>query len=76
MRVSTLDPISLEDVTELDSAPFVIEGEGANAIKIHFQTEQNRREYVEMEVHGSSNSAGLKKIFDDAADSPITGTIN
>ena len=76
MRVSTLDPISLEDVTELDSAPFVIEGEGASAIKIYFQTEQNRREYVEMEVHGSSNSAGLKKIFDDAADSPITGTIN
>ena len=76
MRVSTLDPISLEDVTELDSAPFVIEGEGKNAIKIYFQSEQNRREYLEMEVHGSSNSAGLKKIFDDAADSPITGTIN
>jgi hypothetical protein len=76
MRVSTLDPISLEDVTELDSAPFVIEGEGDNAIKIYFQTEQNRCEYLEMEVHGSSNSAGLKKIFDDAADSPITGTIN
>ena len=75
-RVSILDPISLEDVTELDSAPSVIEGEGKNAIKIYFQTEQNRREYLEMEVHGSSNSAGLKKIFDDAADSPITGTIN
>lgn len=76
MRVSTLDPISLEDVTELESAPFVIEGQGSSAIKIYFQTQENRREYLEMEVHGSSNSAGLKKIFDDAADSPITGTIN
>jgi hypothetical protein len=76
MRTSTLDPISLEDVTDLDTAPFVIEGEGDGAIKIYFRSEENRREYLEMEVHGSSNSAGLKKIFDDAADSPITGTIN
>jgi hypothetical protein len=76
MRVTTLDPISLEDVTDLEFAPFLIEGEGDHAIKIYFQTEENRRSYLEMEVHGSANSAGLRKIFDDAADSPITGTIN
>ena len=76
MRQTTLDPISLEDVTNLEQAPFVVEGEGANAIKIYFQSEENKREYLALEVHGSNNSAGLKKIFDDAADSPITGTIN
>ena len=76
MRQATLDPISLEDVTDLEQAPFVVEGEGDHAIKIYFQSEDNKREYLELEVHGSSNSAGLKKIFDDAADSPITGTIN
>jgi hypothetical protein len=76
MRQTTLDPISLEDVTDLEQAPFVVEGEGDHAIKIYFQSEDNKREYLELEVHGSSNSAGLKKIFDDAADSPITGTIN
>ena len=76
MRQTTLDPISLEDVTDLEQAPFVVEGEGDHAIKIYFQSEDNKREYLEPEVHGSSNSAGLKKIFDDAADSPITGTIN
>ncbi len=76
MRQTTLDPISLEDVTNLEQAPFVIEGKGDNAITIDFQSEDNKREYLAMEVHGSSNSAGLKNIFDDAADSPITGTIN
>jgi hypothetical protein len=76
MRVTTLDPITLEDVTDLEFAPFLIEGEGEHAIKIYFQTEENRRSYLEMEVHGSANSAGLRKIFDDAAESPITGTIN
>jgi len=76
MRVTTLDPISLEDVTDLENAPFVVEGEGDAALKIYFCSEENRREYLEMEVHGSSNSAALKAIFDDAAGSPITGTIN
>jgi len=76
MRITTLDPISLEDVTDLENAPFVVDGEGAAALKIYFRSEENRREYLEMEVHGSNNSAGLKAIFDNAADSPITGTIN
>ncbi len=76
MRTSTLDPISLEDVTDLEKAPFVIEGEGDAAIKIYFKSEENRREYLEMEVHGASNSTGLKQIYDAVADNPITGTIN
>ena len=59
-----------------EEASFVVEGEGNNAIKINFQSEDNKREYLALEVHGSNNSAGLKKIFDDAAASPITGTIN
>lgn len=76
MRQTTLDPISLGDVTNLGRAPFVVEGEGYDAIKIYFRSEDNNREYLALEVHGSNNSAALKKIFDDAADSPITGTIN
>jgi hypothetical protein len=76
MRISTLDPISLEDVTDTDNAPFVVEGQGDGAIKIYFRSEENKREYLAMEVHGSTNSEGLKKIFDEAGSSPITGTIN
>lgn len=76
MRVSTLDPMSLEDVTDLESAPFIVEGEGDNSIKIYFQSQQNREDYLALEVHGSNNSAGLKAIFDEAGESPITGSIN
>ena len=76
MLISTLDPISLEDVTDTENAPFVVEGDGDSALKIYFCSEENKREYLEMEVHGSNNSEGLKKIFDEAGTSPITGTIN
>ncbi|HPB74384.1 MAG TPA: hypothetical protein PLY96_03910 [Chromatiaceae bacterium] len=76
MITTTLDPITLVDVTDLDNAPFIIEGSGDNALKIYFQSEANKQEYLATEVHGSLNSAGLKAIFDDVADSPITGTIN
>ena len=33
MRISTLDPISLNDVTDLESAPFVIDED----LKIYFE---------------------------------------
>jgi hypothetical protein len=43
MRISTLDPISLNDVTDLDNAPYLIDGEGPNALKIYFKTRQTWR---------------------------------
>ena len=76
MRVTTLDPMSLNDVTNLDEAPFLIEGEGQNAIKIYFESEANRAEYLDMELHGSGDLSGLKAIFDGMADNPNTGSIN
>ena len=76
MRVSTLDPMTLQDVTDLDNAPFVVEGEGDGAIKIYFQSQENRRAYLDMEMHGPENSEGLKAIFDEAGKSAITGSIN
>ncbi len=72
MRISTLDPISMNDVTDIETAPFVVEGD----LKIFFESEANRQEYLEIPVHGSENSEGLKNIFDSVSDSPITGTIN
>ena len=76
MITTTLDPITLNDVTDLESAPFVIEGEGPNALKIYFESEQNKREYLDIPVHGSDDMAGLKKIYDAMADNPNTGSIN
>ncbi|MGD8955763.1 MAG: hypothetical protein PVJ03_00405 [Chromatiaceae bacterium] len=58
MRQTTLDPISLEDVTDPEQAPFVVEGEGDSAIEVYFQSEDNKREYLALEVHGSTTAPG------------------
>ena len=72
MRICTLDPITLEDVTDLENAPFVMDGD----LKIYFQSEANKAEYLDIPMHTGENSPGLKKIFDDMAESEITGGIN
>ena len=72
MRISTLDQMSMNDVTELDNAPFIIDGD----LKIHFESEENKLEIMDIPVHGAENSEALDKIFSDAAESSITGSIN
>ena len=76
MRITTLDPMTLNDVTDLDNAPYLIEGQGENAIRIYFESEQNRQEYLALESHGAVNSSGLRRVFDAIADNPNTGSIN
>ncbi len=78
MKIHTLDPVTLNDVTNLDTAPYVIEGNGDNAIKIYFESEENKHEYLDTPMHGSEagSGEGLKKIFDEMADNPDTGSIN
>lgn len=76
MIISTLDPISMNDATDLENAPFVIEGEGDNAIKIYFESNENKLEYLGIALHGSEGIAGLESVYDEIADNPDTGTIN
>ena len=76
MRTTTTDPMTLTEVTDPDNAPYVVEGQGDNAIKIYFESEKNRHDYLEMESHGSGDLSGLKDIFDAMADNPNTGSIN
>jgi YHS domain-containing protein len=45
MQICTIDPISGNDVKDLNSAPFVIEGRGKHAMKIYFESEKNKVEY-------------------------------
>ena len=46
MRVTTTDPITLNDVPNPENHPFVIEGTGENALKIYFENEANKKEYL------------------------------
>lgn len=74
MITTTLDPISLNDVTDLESAPYVIEGEGPNALKIYFESEANKAEYLDIPLHTVNDT--LSRAYAQIADSDITGTIN
>ncbi|MFZ0107033.1 MAG: hypothetical protein WAK92_09245 [Thiobacillus sp.] len=76
MITVTRDPITLNDVQDLTNAPFVVEGQDDKAVKIYFESESNRDEYLGMESHEGVNSSGLKKIFDEMAENPDTGSIN
>jgi len=76
MITVTRDPITLNDVQDLVNAPFVVEGQDDKAVKIYFESESNRDEYLGMESHEGVNSSGLKKIFDEMAENPDTGSIN
>ena len=46
MIISTTDPISLTEVQNPESHPFVIEGDGENALKIYFENEENKSAYL------------------------------
>jgi hypothetical protein len=48
MRVTTTDPMSGNEVTELDNAPYVIEDNGEDALKIYFESEANKSSYLEI----------------------------
>jgi hypothetical protein len=72
----TLDPMTLNDVTNLDEAPFVIEGQGSGLVKIYFESEANKIEYLDLTPHAGVKSSGLKKIYEEMADNPDTGSIN
>ncbi len=47
---TTLDPISLNDVPDPENHPCVYEGDGDNGLEIYFETEENRQQYLNMEV--------------------------
>ncbi len=46
MRIQTTDPITGNDVKDLEHAPFVVEGD----LKIYFESEDSKREYLDIEV--------------------------
>ncbi|MGD2136622.1 MAG: hypothetical protein PVJ66_01330 [Gammaproteobacteria bacterium] len=43
---TTTDPISGHEVTELETAPRVYEGDGENGIEIYFENETDRQTYL------------------------------
>ena len=50
MRISTLDPITMHEVKELDQAPYVVEGEGRNSFIVYFESETTRAIYLDISL--------------------------
>ncbi len=50
MRISTTDPITLNDIPDPENHPYVIEGEGDSALKIYFESEKTKKEYMDIAV--------------------------
>ena len=50
MIISTTDPITLRDVSNPEVHPFVVEGEGDCALKIYFENEATKSEYLGIDV--------------------------
>lgn len=50
MRVSTTDPITLQDISNVEGHPYIIEGEGEGAIKIYFESEETKHAYENIAV--------------------------
>jgi hypothetical protein len=46
--ITTTDPITGEDIRNIEFKPFVIEGRGHLAIKIYFESEETRRQYLDI----------------------------
>jgi hypothetical protein len=74
MRVITFDPVSMNVVVDVETAPFVIEGSGPDALKICFETEANKSRYLEIPLY-TANSM-LLAAYSEYADTGITGAIS
>lgn len=47
MIVTTTDPVTGKEVSNPESHPFLVEGEGEYALKIYFESEATKRAYLE-----------------------------
>lgn len=74
MRVTTTDPMTGNDVADLENAPYVIEGQGNDALKIYFESVANRQEYLDISMDGPDSR--LLAVLDSIKDNETMGTIN
>ena len=76
MRITTTDPMTGNEVTETDSAPFIIEGKGDDALKIYFESEASRQEYLDFSAENDTTDAGIIDAYNQLRDNETTGTVN
>lgn len=55
---TTTDPISSHEVPDPEHPPCSYEGDGYNGLEIYFETENNRRIYLEIELEDKKIAKG------------------
>ena len=48
---TTTDPITLRDVSDIESHPCVYDGDGENGVEIYFENYQTREDYLSLQPH-------------------------
>jgi hypothetical protein len=74
MRKIITDPISLRDVTNLDEAPFVIEGTENELMKIYFESAKTMLKYLS--IMAAETDTDAVNCYNAASDNKIMSTIN
>lgn len=67
MRITTIDPISGNDVAVTASSPYAMEGYGQDALRIYFESEANKQAYLE--IDSKTPSPGLIGIYNGTSGS-------
>ena len=57
MIITTTDPITGEHLQNVQSKPYVIEGDGRLAVKIYFESEETRRTYLQQHHGGTGRDS-------------------
>lgn len=55
---TTMDPVTLQDITDPDSHPCLYEGDGENGLEIYFESELTKQYYLGMELEDRKVIAG------------------
>lgn len=69
-RLCTTDPISLNEVNNLEGKPYIVEGTHYNDLTIYFENEKNRQIYedIPVECPGKDFSHDIGNNFDEGID--------
>ncbi len=68
MRIERTDPVTGKTLPETEGQPYVVEGEGADTLKIYFESEETKQKYLN--VGTEHPEQGLGRTLDNPAPLP------
>ncbi len=68
MRIERTDPVTGYTVEQTDGHPFVVEGAGDDALKVYFESEDTRQQYLK--VGTEHPEQGMEHTLDNPAPLP------